>query len=652
MKKLVLALSLCATSILTAQQSQKAEALDSVMITTKINIPKKNSGKVVTTITRAQLNNSQGQSVAQVLNQIPGFEINGSRSNEGQNLGYYVRGGRNRQVLIVVDGVAVNDPSSIANDYDLRLIAAQTIERIEVIKGASSVLYGSGAATAVISITTLAASKDKMHASFSSSVSTNRSAEDNKGDLKKPFRLTSPAAHTSLFDLSGTLAKVSYNVSFTSRYADGLSAVEAPQDASQAFLSDTYSQYQARGRVTYKFNKNISYSHNFSLGKVKADFDRFNYTDAANQNTTKQLTTGGQLLWKYKKGMFVVNDSYTWIERGFYSSFPSRFETKAYGLDAYASYKVLKDLTALVGLGHNSSSFRSFSVPFGAAQLVKDLDDSIANFNIFDPYVNFNYISSFGLNVNAGARLNIHNQYGSHVVYNINPSYGFDLGKGRLKALGSYSTAYITPSLFQIHAPGYGNLDLQPEENTTLEGGLEFTHGSALRISAVYFDRTETNFIDFVTVDPDNFVYQYQNIDAIFNASGLEVEAMVNFAKQFSLNANYTNTRPDERFAMRIPEHKANALLAFTTEKGYVSLNYQFVGDREDSFFNNDTFTTDVVTLDSFSTLDLTLSRKLGFTDDMRVFLNLSNILNEDFQELYRYQTRGRNITVGFTLGL
>ena len=62
MKKLVLALSLCATSILLAQQTQKAEALDSVMITTKINIPKKNSGKVVTTITREQLKNKQGQS--------------------------------------------------------------------------------------------------------------------------------------------------------------------------------------------------------------------------------------------------------------------------------------------------------------------------------------------------------------------------------------------------------------------------------------------------------------------------------------------------------------------------------------------------------------------------------------------------------------
>ena len=652
MKKLVLALSLCATSILVAQQTQKAEALDSVMITTKINIPEKNSGKVVTTITRAQLKNSQGQSVAQVLNQIAGFEINGSRSNDGQNLGYFVRGGRNRQVLIVVDGVAVNDPSSIANDYDLRLIAAQTIERIEVIKGASSVLYGSGAATAVISITTLAASKDKMRAIFSSSVSTNRSAEDNEGDQKKPFRLTTPAAHTSLFDLSGTLKKLSYNISFTSRYADGLSAVEAPQDDPQAFLPDTYSQYQTRARVRYTFNKNISYSHNFSFGKVKADFDSFNYTDAANQNTTKQITTGGQLLWKYKKGMFVVNDSYTFIERGFYSSFPSKFESKAYGLDAYGTYKASEDLTLLVGLGHNSSSFISYSVPFGASQLVKDLDDSIANFTIIDPYLNLNYISSFGLNINAGARLNIHNLYGSHAVYNINPSYSFDIGKATLKALGSYSTAYITPSLFQIHAPGYGNLDLEPEQNATLEGGFEFTKKDKLRMSIVYFDRTETNFIDFVTVDPDNFIYQYQNIDAIFNASGLEVEAMVAFSKQISFNVNYTNTQPDARFAMRIPKHKANALLSYTTEKGYVSLNYQFVGDREDSYFNNDTFSTDLITLESFSTLDLTLARQLGFTDDMRVFLNVSNILNQDYQELYRYQTRGRNITLGFTLGL
>jgi len=147
-------------------------------------------------------------------------------------------------------------------------------------------------------------------------------------------------------------------------------------------------------------------------------------------------------------------------------------------------------------------------------------------------------------------------------------------------------------------------------------------------------------------------VYQYQNINTLFNASGLEVEAMMSLTKQMSFNANYTNTQPDARFVMRIPKHKANAQLSYTTERGYVSFNYQFVGDREDSYFNNDTFTTDTITLDSFSTLDISLARELSFTDDMRIFLNISNILNQDYQELYRYQTRGRNITLGFTLGL
>jgi vitamin B12 transporter len=647
MKKLVLALTVCATSILTAQETQKVEALDSVMITTKINIPRKNSGKVVTTITRAQLQNNQGQSVAQVLNQIAGFEINGSRSNDGQNLGYYVRGGRNRQVLVVVDGVAVNDPSSIANDYDLRLIPAETIERIEVVKGAASVLYGSGAATAVISITTLPASKDKIHATITSSVGTNRSAEDDAFDTDYKLQENSNA-----IAVSGTLGKFFYNANFSNRYANGLSAVEAPEDATAPFESDTYNQFEGRAKLGYTFTKNISYSQFFSFGKFKADFDSFNFTDAENRNITDQLRTGGQLIWKYNKGTFVFNDSYTWIEREFDSSFPSKFDTKSYGLDAYATYEVLEGLTALVGLGHNSSSFKSFSVPFGETEFVKDLDDSIAEFTIFDPYVNFNYISSFGLNVNAGARLNIHSEYGSHVVYNINPSYGFDLGKSNLKVLGSYSTAYITPSLFQLHAPNFGNLELQPEENTTIEGGVEFTSGNAFRLSAVYFNRTETNFVDFVTVDPVNFISQYQNVDDEFTASGFEIEAAVTFAKRFSFNANYTNTTPDEKFALRIPEHKANATVSYASKNGYLGLSYQFVGERDDSFFNSDTFMTDTITLESYGTLDFTASTQVHFMEGVRVFLNLSNLLNEDYEEIYGFQTRGRNVRLGFSLDL
>ena len=136
-----------------SQTDGREQALDTVFLDSKTPLTSANSGKVITTISAEQIAQEPNSSVAQLLNRAAGIEINGSRSNGGQNLGYFVRGGRNRQVVILIDGVQVNDPSQIANDFDLRLLPASAFEKIEVLKGASSVLYGSGAATAVISLT-------------------------------------------------------------------------------------------------------------------------------------------------------------------------------------------------------------------------------------------------------------------------------------------------------------------------------------------------------------------------------------------------------------------------------------------------------------------------------------------------------------------
>lgn len=644
MKRLVFAVTLAISGLLTAQNEQKVEQLDSVLLDTKVRIPRKNSGKIITTIDAETLKNSQGQSVAQVINQVAGIEINGSRSNDGQNLGYYIRGGRNRQVLIVIDGVPVNDPSSIANDYDLRLVPAATIQNIEIMKGASSVLYGTNAATAVISITTLPASKKKISAVITSSIGTNLSAEDE--DLNTDY---DAEEFNNAIAISGTLGKVFYNASFNQRYVDGLSAAAAPEDATEAFEKDAFNHYEGKARLGYNFSKNVKMSQFFSFGKFKADFDNFDYTDAANRTITDQLRTGGNFTWKYSKGVYVFNDNFTWIEREIESGFPVKYDTKSYNLDNYITYEITEELTALVGLGYNKSSFESFSVPFGENDLVQDLDDTVAEFDMIDPYLNLTYISKIGFQANAGARFNIHSDYGTHIVYNVNPSYNLGLGKNNLKFLASYSTAYITPSLFQLHDPLYGNLDLEPEENSTIEGGVEFTTDNNLRISALYFTRNEKNFVDFVTIDPVNFISQYQNIGDEFEASGVEVEVSKQFGERINLRANYTNTKPDERFASRIPEHKGIATVSYSVgSKSYLGLTYQYVSERDDSFFNNETFMTDMVTLESFGTLDFMASTHL--LPNMRIFLNVSNLLNEEYEEIFRFQTRGRNARVGFSL--
>lgn len=640
MKKILLAGTLLLSATLVAQDLSNPQQLDTVTLGTKVPIAREHSGKVITKITQEQLATSSGVSVATLINEVAGIEINGSRSNDGQNLGYYVRGGRNRQVVIMVDGVQLNDPSQIANDYDLRLVPTETIESIEILKGASSVLYGSGAATAVISITTKKASKEKISATFTSVVGTNRAA-----DTDKDYDFEEVTNHVGV---NGTLGSVFYDLTFGNRYVNGLSAAAAVEGEDE-LESDIFNRFNARALVGYHFNEAVQYSQFFSASRFKADFDNFDYTDAENQSITEEIKTGGHFHWKYNKGMFVFNDAFTWIEREIMSDFPARYDTKAYTFDTYATYQFDLGITAILGLNHNSSSFESFTVPFGSTNFQQDLDDDEAQFTIYDPYASLTYVSGFGLDVTAGARLNIHSEYGNHVVYNLNPSYRIPLGASEIKLLGSYSTAYITPSLFQLHDPLYGNLALEPEENATIEGGLVYSIGKGFRASALYFNRDEENFVDFINVDPENFVFQYQNTAEGYTASGIEVELYKKFGSRVNLSANYTFTEADERFALRIPKHKANARLGYQfSEKLKVGLAYQYNSDREDVFFNSESFESESVTLESYGLLDFNAS--LQCSKNLKLFMNLTNILDEEYEEVYRFETRGRNIRGGFTL--
>lgn len=634
-----LALSFCVT--LSAQQLPKTELLDSVLIDSKFLLPRKNSGKVVAKITAETLENSPGKSVSALINEVSGIEINGTGSFDGQNLGYYVRGGRNRQVVIMMDGVQLSDPSHIANDFDLRLISASSIESIEIVKGASSVLYGSGAATAVISITTKKASEKPVSATITSTFGSNRPTENDDYDLEE---------FTNSVSINGTLKKFFYKADFANRYVDGLSSVTAPE-GEPLFESDVFNRYNGKLNLGYHFNKNIQLSRFFTFDKFKSDFDNFDYTDAEYNSISKQFRTGGNFQWKYAKGVFVLNDNYTWLERDVSNSaFPEKYDSKSFALDAYLNHKIADEITVLAGLNFNNSSFNTFTIPFGETDFSQSVDEEIANFQIIDPYLNAVYISGFGLNLNAGARLNTHSLYGNHFVYNVNPSYNFEFGKSNLKVLGSYSTAYITPSLYQIYAPFYGNENLRPEENTTMEGGLEFSMENNLRISAIYFTRNEKNYIDFVTVDPDLFISQYRNISEEFTASGIEVEFSKKIGEKLIISGNYTNTQADEKFALRIPEHKANATIGYAiTSKMQAGLSYHFTGQRDDSYFNPETFETEIVALESYGLMDVSFSTQLS--KNLKIFASVGNIFDEEYEEIYRFQTRGRNVRAGFSLG-
>ncbi|MDX1317456.1 MAG: TonB-dependent receptor plug domain-containing protein, partial [Xanthomarina gelatinilytica] len=543
---------LCGMSLFTVAQQQavstEVETLEEVVITdSKFYLNRENSGKVITKITSEELEKQQGKSVAEIINATAGIEINGANSQAGQNLNYYVRGGKNRQVLILIDGIAVSDPSQIANDYDLRLLNANQVESIEILKGASSTLYGSGAGTAVINIKLKEASKKAISANFKSTIGTNQSQEDTNYNLNN---------FQNNVSVNGTLNKLSYLASFGNQYTDGLSSLANGTE------TDVYNAINGNLKLGYRFSEAFKMTVYGSWDKFKADFDDgFAGMDSNDLSTTKQQRYGFSPEYTYKKGSLSLNAAYNKVERDIESSYPALYNAESFTADLFNRYTFSKTLYTVLGVQVKQDHMESFTIPFGGTDFEQGIDPEIAKYTNVDPYANVVYVSAYGLQVNAGARLNNHSEYGNHVVYSLNPSYKKDFNFGYLKGLASYGTAYITPSLYQLFDPLYGNKDLQPEENATFEVGAEIHFNDKATVSVVYFNRKEENFIDFV--DLGSWVYQYQNVNENFKASGIEFVADYNITKTLKLSANATYTKVDEDLSLRIPELKVNGLLGY-----------------------------------------------------------------------------------------
>jgi len=613
------------------QMDEKVNKLDEVVISdSKFKLKREQSGKVITKITAKELERSQGLSVAEVLTRTAGLFINGNGSAAGQNLGVYIRGGRNRQVVIRVDGITVSDPSLIDGDFDLRLLSVNQIQEIEILKGASSTLYGSGAATAVINIKTKSASKDRIAANFQSSIGTNQSQEDQDYDLNEFVNLAS---------VNGTLGKVSYLASLGNQFSDGLSAGEATENGN----ADTYSKFNVNAKVGYQWNKNVKLQFFGNLDQFKNEFDQFDGSDADNDSFSRQLRGGVSAEYKYTNGSVNFTNSYSLFEREFLSStFASKNESRFYTYDIYNKYNFSDKIYTVIGVNGSNSDFNGFSASARGQAFTRTIDDNSADFDIVDPYINMVYTSEFGLNLNFGGRLNIHSEYGTHLVYSLNPSYTLKLDDNYIKGLASYSTAYITPTLFQLFSPGFGNSDLNPEESTTIEGGVEISHQKKAIMSVVYFNRTSENFI---TSDPSTFVSINSEDD--IKVDGIEVGISTLFLEdKLSVKANYTYTNIDKLDNnIRIPEHMVNANVGYQLDdKTYTSLSYQYNTDRFETDFS--TFTP--VTLDSYGVLDFYISHQL--MKRLKVYAAINNITNEDYQEIFGFNTKGRNVRAGFSL--
>lgn len=599
------------------KDSIAVQKLEEVVVTgTKFSLPVEKSGKTIYKLTSADLERSAGKSVADVLNEVPGIQMDGNFGTPGTNISYYVRGGRNKNTLILIDGVPLNDPSGLDATFDLRLLPLDQIESIEVLKGGLSTLYGSSASASVINIKLLSKSKAQRTINFN---------------------IGSYNSYMASASASGSVSKLSYLVNGSISSSQGFSAASS-ENSVTPFNKDGFFQRNVLLKLGYHVSDNFSLDFISGYDNFESEYDDGAFLDADNLQLSDQFRVGLSPTFTYKNGKVSLKTLFNRNDREFQSSFSSKYTGKNIQADLTHEHQIINDLKVLWGVNFQDLTFEQ--------DQVSEFKDS--KFTIIDPYASLFYGTNFGLNIHAGVRLNTHSDYDMNFLYNVNPSFLFKINDDvKLKLIASVATSYITPSLFQLNSGLYGNKELEPESSLNYEGGLSLYISKKFTLNGSYFIREESNPIDFVSIFDDlgNYIAgQYQNVTNDRKVKGYEIDFTYKPIGILSISGNYTHVTTDDITTFyRIPEDKFGATINVNPfDKTQLSLSFNHTSER--TVFDFNSFSE--LELDNFNQLDVFLQQDV-LKDKIIVYTSIRNILDEDFVGVYGFNSKGINFTLG-----
>lgn len=609
-------------SVAQEQEDLSTYTMDEFVVTgTKFELPVEKSGKSIYKLTAKDIEQNAGKSVSDLLNEVPGIQMDGNFGTPGTNISYYVRGGRNKNTLILIDGVPLNDPSGIDASFDLRFLPVSQIESIEVLKGGLSTLYGTGASAAVISIKLKKASQEGVH-----------------GQLD--YSYGSFETHQVSANVNGKQDKLSYMVSGSLMESEGFSAASG-ENSSTDFQDDGMSQKNVNVKLDLQATEQLNIGVSTAYDEFSADFDGGAYLDADNQNNGEQFRIGFAPSYNYGTGQVKLSVLLNTGTREFESTYPSKYKSKNLQTELTHEHQWSANFKTLIGVSAQKLS---------AKEVLADPNAKYDDFNIVDPFASVFFDHSSGLNVHAGVRLNTHSVYDNEFIYNLNPSFLLPISEElSVKFLVSISTSYVTPSLYQLYS-FYGNEDLSPERSTNYEGGISFYLGDKLTLNTVYFRRDETDPIIFSGApgSDGNWVSFYDNGTDEQVVKGFEFDANWAISNLISLNTNYSYVTTDQETNFyRIPAYKFGiGLVVSPIENVDISVKYNLTGDRTVAYWDSATFSSVETELDSFGLIDLFANYKLA-NKNLSIYGGVNNVLDTDFVGIYGYTTRGRNMTLG-----
>lgn len=632
------------TNAVIAQESPVT--MDEMVVTATRNPASldKIGGNAVTVVTAEDIQAKGQTAAAEVLRGIPGVDIVGS-GGPGTTTLAFIRGADPKNTLVLVDGVMYNDPSAPQRVANLADINVDNIERIEIVRGAMSVLYGSNATAGVINIIT---QKGKSRPSVYGSV---------EGGSYNTWKGTVGA--------SGALEKLNFTASFSGAKTDGFSI--ANDDNPAILHNGNTSEDDAWENYTFSAKAGVDITPAFDVNGVvrynqsETDLDDYYYEggyaiDQADFDMTTFASTPNPLGRKQQhvendQAVYKLNIHNLWLDQALESTLYLQGSVQnhdGFSADGADDYDYDGETREIGWQG--SYQFSDVNTFYLGASYFEELLESQssaldADASIYSVWVQDQLTIAESLDVIGGLRYDQHEEFGDAVTFRVAPSYSIAPTQTTLKA--SYGTGFRAPSLFELYSD-YGNADLQEETSQGWDAGFEQTlMQSKFKFGVSYFDMQYEDRIDY-----DFALSKYNQLPGDTKTKGVEAFIQWNPMEEldFTLNYTYTDTEDfDGEPLVRRPENKLlfNAR-ACLIEKATVNLDVSWTDERATVPEAADVNGATVDKLDAYTLVNLSASYDI--CKYMQIYGRVDNLFDEFYEEAWSYATPGLSGYLGVRL--
>ncbi len=645
MFKFVFRSSICLAAVAASSAASATDAAhavaadgDSIIVTaTRAPLTLDEVPSSIAVLDKAAIDRAQDIGVTELLLRTPGISIS-RNGGYGTATSLRIRGAESDHSVVVIDGVKLNDPSSTGGGFNFTNLLAGDIDRIEVLRGPQSILWGSQAIGGVVNIVTASPEK-ALEGSF---------------DLEAGSRET-VSARAAIGGRTGPLA---WRIGGQRFATDGVSS---HAKAFGGIERDGYRNQSVSGRAELALADNVSVDLRGYYSSGRVEFDGFN-VDSNDVGKNKEFVGYAGVNFDLVDGRFRNRIAFAYTDTNRDNFNPDRARPQSFEADGknkrweyQGSFDLSDRITAIFGVENERSDFRSRSPSASLATPLPAFARGKAE--LTSAYGQLSVEPLDGLTLNGGVRYDDHDSFGGQTLFAAGGVWRLSTGTV-LRA--SYGEGFKAPSLYQQFSE-YGNVGLDPEEAHGWEAGIEqHLLDRKLIVGATWFERTTTNQIIynsctgtstnpmcFVPGNPTTRRFGYYSNVARSEAHGVEATAALTLGG-LTLDGNYSWVVAEDRSAgtanfgkwlPRRPRQTANASASYGFDFGLeLGAAVRWSGKSYDNASN-------AQRLGDYTLVDL--RAEFALSDAVKLFARAENIFDAQYMTAFRYGSLGRSIYAG-----